>query len=67
MTPFEFSDLVGRRTGERTLDVTEQFAFKQVFGDRAAVDGDEGLVLAMGAAVNGLGRQSLARAGFSAD
>ena len=39
-----FDELAGvffRGAGERTLLVTEQDAFDQIFGDRAAIDGDE--------------------------
>jgi predicted branched-subunit amino acid permease len=35
--------LLGGGTGERALHVAEQLALEEVLGDRAAVDGDEGL------------------------
>ena len=52
--------LVGRRTGERTLLVAEQLAFKEAFRDGPAVDRHKGLLIPGAAVVDGPGRQFLA-------
>ena len=52
--------LVGRRTGERTLLVAEQLAFKEAFRDGPAVDRHKGLLIPGAAVVDGPGRQLLA-------
>jgi hypothetical protein len=47
--------------------MTEQNAFDQVFGNRAAVDDDEGLVLARAVGLDGARDQLLADTGFAFD
>ena len=56
----EQSGLVGDRPGERTLDMAEEFAFQQTFGNGAAGDGDKGIGRDPGTVVDGLGHQLLA-------
>ena len=53
--------------GEGALLVTEQDRFHQIVRDRAAIDRDERLRLALAAAVDGAGEQFLADAGFALD
>ena len=58
---------VAARIGEGPLDVAEEFAFEQVFAERAHVDADEHLCGAQGAAVDLAGDQLLARAVLAQD
>src|SRR3712207_9287067 len=51
--------LVRRRAGERALGVAEQLRLKKGFGQRAAVDGDEGAVGARAVVVYGAGDEFL--------
>ena len=55
------------RTGETAAAITEQFALDQAFGDRRAVEGDEGFVGALAGVMHSLGKGFLARAGFAID
>src|SRR3954468_1423427 len=55
------------RSRKRTFFMTEQFAFHQRFGDRAAVDGDERAGLAAAAVVNRPGGDFFAGAAFAED
>ena len=64
---FEFSGLAGGRAGEGALFVAEEFAFQKIFGDRGAVDFDEGPGGAAGALVDACGDQILAHAAFAAE
>ena len=48
----EQADLVANGAGERSLHVTEQFALEQAFGERAAVDREEGPFRAHGEIVD---------------
>ncbi len=58
--------LVGR-AGERTLFVTEQDRFDEVFWQGAAIDGDEGLAGALAATLDGTGNQFLTDTTFTED
>ena len=51
---------IGHRAGERAADVAEQRRLDLLVGDGAAVEDDEGAVLARAVAVNLLGEQLLA-------
>ena len=53
--------------GERSFDVAEQLRLEQVFGHRAAVDGDERLGAARAGVVDGARQQFLAGAAFAGD
>ena len=53
--------------GEGALLVAEQDALDQIFGNGAAIDGDEGLAGAVALALDGAGDQLLADAGFALD
>ena len=55
------------RPRERPLLVAEQGGFDQVFGNGAAVDGDEGLALAVARALDGARQNFLADAGLALD
>ena len=57
--------LVG--TGEAAFFVAEKLAFHQVFGNRAAVDGDKGAVGARREFVDAAGGLFLTRTGFAGD
>jgi len=61
----EQSDLVLDRAGKGAFLVTEEFRFKQVFRQRRAVDGDEGLMLAGGIEVESAGHKFFAGAAFT--
>ena len=52
---------IGHGAGERAADVAEQRRFDLLVGDSAAIEDDEGAVLAGAVAVNLLGEQLLAR------
>ncbi|EGY01559.1 hypothetical protein AZA_55281 [Nitrospirillum viridazoti Y2] len=56
---------VADRPGEGALHMAEDLTFQQVLGDGGAVDGDEGMIAAGAAAVDGIGRQLLARAALA--
>src|SRR5262249_13178037 len=45
---FEAANAVGARVGESAFDVAEEFAFENAFGEAAGVDGDHGLLRAIG-------------------
>jgi hypothetical protein len=60
-----FSIRVG--AGERTFDMTEKFRFDQGFGDRAAVDVNEGLRFARAEFVQRAGYEHLAGSGLAPD
>ena len=53
--------------GERTLLVAEQNGLDEIVGDRATIDGDERLCLALAAAMDGAREHLLADAGFTFD
>ena len=63
----EFADAAGDRAGEGAFLVAEQLGFQQVLRDRGAVDGDEGLLRAVGAAVNVARQHLLAGPAFAGD
>src|SRR4029079_5788842 len=63
----EFADALLRGAGEGAFLMAEQDALDQILGNRAAIDGDEGLVLPRTLALNGPGDQFLADAGFTLD
>ena len=58
---------VGDGAGERAAHVAEQLALDQVLGNRAAVDGDEALVAARAAGVDGARDDLLAGAALAGD
>ena len=57
MGVFDHAPLVFPGTGKRALDVTEQFAFQNIFGNHRAVQGDQGFVPAIAGRMQGLGHQ----------
>jgi hypothetical protein len=61
----EQAQLVALGAGKGALAVAEQLAFDQVFRDRRAVDGNEGLVAALAALVDLARHQFLAAAAFA--
>jgi hypothetical protein len=63
----EFSDPSRNGPGERAFLVTEQFGFKQVFGNCRAIDRYERLLGAVGAGVDVARQHLLAGAGFAGD
>ena len=63
----ELADVAFGGAGEGALLVTEQDRFHEIVGDRAAIDRDERLGLALAAAVDGARDQFLADAGFAFD
>ena len=62
---FEAAGAVVDGAGEGAADVAEQLAFEQAFAEGAAVDADERAVAALAEAVDGVGDQLLAGAGFA--
>ena len=58
---------IGLGAGERALPVAEELALHQVFGNRAAVDRDEGQLGAGAAGVDHPRGELLAAAGFAVD
>ena len=64
---FEAAGAAGDGAGERAFFVAEQFAFQQIFRDRAAVDGDHLLLAARAVFVHRLGDEFLAGAAFAGD
>jgi hypothetical protein len=63
----EVAVAVLRGASVRALARTEEFRLEQVFGNRAAIDGDERPVRALAAGVQGARHQLLARARFAVD
>src|SRR5204863_3116288 len=61
----EGAEAARRGAGEGALLVAEQLALEEVLGDGAAVDDDEGAVLARAGLVDGLGGAALAGAGLA--
>ena len=61
------SVLVGVRARESALRVAEQLRLDQFFGERGAVDLDEGLLVAERVVVDGVGDEFLARARLADD
>src|ERR1700761_3505111 len=55
------------RAGEGALHMAEDLALHQLLGDSAAIEGDEGLVAAVGAAMDRLGGDLLADTAFAGD
>ncbi|OQC47774.1 MAG: hypothetical protein BWX60_00252 [Candidatus Marinimicrobia bacterium ADurb.Bin030] len=53
--------------GERTLDVTKEFAFQNPGWNCPAIDFDEGLMLAQAVAINSISDDLLAGAAFAAN
>ena len=64
---FEETGAVCIGAGEGAASVSEEFAFDEVFGDGAAVDGDEGFVATFALFMDASGDHFLASAGFSED
>ena len=62
---FETAGAIGHRSGERTADVAEQFAFQQAFAKRAAIDAHERPAGAIAKLMDCLGDQFLAGARFA--
>ena len=58
----ESSDAIFYRTGKRAFDMTEKFAFVEIFGNGCAVYLDQGLFFAVAVPVNFPGHQFFARA-----
>ncbi len=67
MRRLEPPGLIIDRPGKRALDVAEQLAFEQAFGQRSTVDADVGAVAARTEPVDGPGYQFLAGAGLAHD
>ncbi len=63
----EPADVAALRTGERTGLVAEQFAFQQFGGDGGGIERDERALRTRRFAVQGVGHQLLAGAGFAGD
>src|SRR5207248_2306466 len=63
----KLSEMFVARPGERPLLMTEEDAFDQVFGYRAAIERDERFAGALGTALNGAGNELLADARFAFD
>ncbi|MNI42721.1 hypothetical protein D3C73_970220 [compost metagenome] len=61
------SDLALMGAGKRALLMTKQFGLDQVLGDGAAIDRNEGLVVALGLTVQGAGDQLFAGSAFTAN
>src|SRR5579862_531897 len=64
---FKLAQLLRVGVGERTAFVPEQFAFQEIFGNRRAVERDEGPLGARAVVVNRLGNQLFARAALAGD
>ncbi|MPM45001.1 hypothetical protein SDC9_91686 [bioreactor metagenome] len=64
---FEPADLGGEGSGEGAFFMTEEFAFHQVFRERAAVDGDERCAFAAAEFVHVARDKFLAGAGLADD
>src|SRR5262249_28923338 len=63
----EQSLVIALGAGERALAMAEQFAFDEVLGQRAAVDGDEWLIAPLALFEDRARRELLAGAGFAED
>ena len=64
---FEASRALCRGAGEGALLMTEEFGLDQILGDGGHVQSDELVLLARAVAMQGMGHQFLARAGFPVD
>ncbi len=64
---FEESLSIGDGASEGSFDVAEERAFKEGFGESAAVDFDEGSAGARGESVDGVGEDFLSGAAFTAE
>src|SRR3984957_13386424 len=64
---FETSGLFLDRTGESPAHVAEEFTFEQMFGERSAIDDDEGTVGAAAPAVDFAGEDVFAGAAFAGE
>ena len=64
---FKLADALGGGAGERSLFVTEQLAFEQIFRNRRAVDGQERPLAEAAVMVNRARDQLLAGAAFAGD
>ena len=58
---------VAHCAGESAFDVSEQFGFQQLFGNRAAINGYKGCVGTVAGAMDRLRQQFLAAAAFAAN
>src|SRR5258707_6796670 len=65
VTLFESADSLGRSSSERTLFMTEQLAFQQIFRNRRAINRYKGLVAAIAVVVNRSRNQFLAGSALS--
>src|SRR6266404_6111319 len=63
----KFPQLLSMRSGGGAFFITEQFVFKKVFGNGAAIDDDKGIVLSFTLQMNRAGDDFLAGSAFSAD
>src|SRR6201981_1707707 len=63
----EFSFLASGGAGERSFDVSEEFALDQIFRDRRAIYLNESLVLAQALSMDGMRHHLLACSRFSID
>src|SRR5208282_347605 len=61
----EFADALQGRAGERAAFVAKEFAFKQLFGNRGAIDRKKRLLTAVAVMINRAGNQFLAGAAFA--
>ena len=64
---FKFPDFRIGGASERTFDMTEQFAFQEIFGNGTAVDGNKGPFTSIGTLMNRLGNQTFTGSGFAVD
>ena len=63
---FEFTKLAVCRPCERTLFVSEQFAFKESWSQRGAIERDEGSISALARIMDGSGDEFFSRPAFPA-
>lgn len=63
----DVTERVAMGAGERALEVSEQFAFEEGFGQGRAIDGNQGMGRARGKGVNQPGECFFAGAGFAGD
>ena len=59
------ADVVAVGAGEGAAAVAEELALEEIAGDRGAVEGDEGVLRAVGEVMNGAGEDFLAGAAFA--
>ena len=63
----EQADMIGGRAGKRAAQMAEQFRFKQLFWNRAAVDGNEWRLASRAGPVDGARQHFLAGTAFTAN